>query len=472
MKVLLHKLAHYICEINRFGGRTPGYHELPSEIFLCAEYLARSGIDVEVKNQFPSDAPVDFGDFDLVVCWVPLLDGLYDGLANLREAKQAGAVTTLVLNDSYPGTEAQIMNENPFVDYVLRRWNRELGLLELTKHLRSGNSGGLPVTDGVMFRDGAGDVVTVPERPLSSSLDHLGSVTNFLGREDLGRYNEYFILTGLGCPHHCHFCHVRENPSRKRNIDHIIQELAMLPRGARVHMGDTLFFSSVKFAKELCQRIVDENIDIRWNTEVRADEIVHKITNRISFDLLRRAGLEQFNIGVESFHQRILDAIDKRETVETMLEGIELALSSGITPYLNMLLGHPLDSHETLQTTYDTLKALPEGICFGIQKLRPISGVIIQEFLDEGILDAPLTVHDVAMIKQNVTYRTKYLSEQEIEDWHERFRQHANYRWLRNSVRQSKLPHLAREAFARRRIAWALKTLWKEFRSRRPLVRE
>ena len=146
MKILLNKLLPYITEENRFGFRS--WKELPSNILTTARFLEDKGLklDVKVQEVFKKD---DFNDFDIVVSWVSVADGLYEGLDYLRVAKKLGLKTVLILFDDWEGFSKEILEDYSFVDFAIRRWDIEHNLLNVINKIK----GRKYDSYGFVFRD-------------------------------------------------------------------------------------------------------------------------------------------------------------------------------------------------------------------------------------------------------------------------------------------------------------------------------
>ena len=82
------------------------------------------------------------------------------------------------------------------------------------------------------------------------------------------------------------------------------------------------------------------------------------ILNRSNLAGLRAVNARFIKLGVESLSGRVMTALKKGVTVEMNLRAIRLALEAGLTPNINLVLGLPGETRETLSETFAAIKKL------------------------------------------------------------------------------------------------------------------
>jgi hypothetical protein len=102
-------------------------------MFQTAWFLKKHGIDVDVID-LDTDQEIDYGQYNLVVGFVPLISGFYEGVELLTKSRKAGATTVLFLQSFLGVFEAEIMTDFPEVDFAILMEDRELTLHDLIKH--------------------------------------------------------------------------------------------------------------------------------------------------------------------------------------------------------------------------------------------------------------------------------------------------------------------------------------------------
>jgi radical SAM superfamily enzyme YgiQ (UPF0313 family) len=413
MKTLLFKLRNYIAEENRFGYRD--WAEMPSSIAITAAYLDRRGFEVEIADK-PVYGDETFGRFDVAVGWISLTDGLYEGLDYLRVAKRAGCKTALALFDDWAGMQHQILTDYPFVDYGIRRWDVETSLGNLLAHLRDDTPfdfrGTVRRLDD-MVKDNGEAVHHLKD------LHHLVSARRFLEQLDPSSYDEYSVRVGSGCPFKCTFCHIGDRDNRYRRVEDVLDELACLPVDSFVRILSADLPQDTDWVRAFCEGIVSRGIRIRWETDTRFTWL-----KDVDFlKLMRRSGCVELAIGLESYHPDLLKAYKKGYKHEIIEAALENTLKAGIKPGLNMMIGHPLETEETLRTTEAFLKKLsPDKVkLIGIQFLRPLPGTRISREIEQlRLLERPLTYRDFYVSRDEPVVPTLKLSRPEIVAWRQR----------------------------------------------------
>jgi hypothetical protein len=128
-------------------------------------------------------------------------------------------------------------------------------------------------------------------------------------------------------------------------------------------------------------------------------------------------------MGGESFHPEILKATRKGVTVAQYEEAAREVIDIGMKVSFAMMLGHPLDSDETLAETYRRIEALPpEAVINGFQFLRPLPETQVErECLELGLLKNPLTYQDFIYARNHPLMPTLHLSEKALVSWMARF---------------------------------------------------
>jgi radical SAM superfamily enzyme YgiQ (UPF0313 family) len=410
MRILLFKLARYVTEENRFGRRD--WYELPSHILSTAEYLTGCGHEVTMQNLFPGER-LSFTGYDVVVEWVSLAEGLYEGLYYLSLAKAQKCTTVLMLFDNWKGVQKEILRDYRHVDFAINGYDREIVLERLIDSLKNKTTPN--DYSGMVYRDD-GNVIDGGLAEASSNLRHLTSYRRWIELLGTKQYLHYFMRASFGCPFQCTFCHIGRRKNRFRPVQELIDELKAIPEGKAVKIGSADILQNPEWAYEFSESLLRENIKLHWETDVRVD----KITDPELLRIMQRSGCTELALGIESLDQKILKATKKNLNLDDVYNGIDKAIAAGIRPTLNMMLGHPLDSDETLQTTRARLlELLRRGArLVGFQFLRPLPGTEIErECLDEGLLEKSLSYKEWFNSRNEPVVRTKYLSKEQLMEW-------------------------------------------------------
>ena len=187
------------------------------------------------------------------------------------------------------------------------------------------------------------------------------------------------IMTSWGCPFHCNFCSVTAMFGRKyrfRSAENIIAELKQRkPR--KIFFYDDNLAADKKRLKELCQRMLDEDIVVPWSAQMRTDVV----RDPELLDLMHRTGCFRAYLGLESVNQETLDAFDKHQSVDDIVQAIRILHEHGIESHGMFVLGADTD---TMQSVRETVKFAMKNHIDTIQlaALTPLPGTPLYDELD------------------------------------------------------------------------------------------
>jgi radical SAM superfamily enzyme YgiQ (UPF0313 family) len=99
------------------------------------------------------------------------------------------------------------------------------------------------------------------------------------------------------------------------------------------------------------QRLVDEGLELRWMSYFRASTL-----KDADLDLLRRAGLMEVRLGLDSADAGILRNMNKRSDPDLYTEAIRKLLAAGIDCAVSFIFGLPGETDETARKTIEFIK--------------------------------------------------------------------------------------------------------------------
>lgn len=186
------------------------------------------------------------------------------------------------------------------------------------------------------------------------------------------------ILT-RGCPSRCTFCEagiINGYKLRSRSVENIMQEIKLLT--TRFGVNEIQFFDSNCAdprgpLREVCKRIISENIDITWCAPngIRIDSIDKELV-----DLMKQSNCFQVNVGIESGSPRILKQIRKRISPDMVREKISLLRKAEIEVLGFFMIGFLGETATEIKQTISFAMELPlTGASFSI--LSPLPGTDI-----------------------------------------------------------------------------------------------
>jgi len=106
----------------------------------------------------------------------------------------------------------------------------------------------------------------------------------------------------------------------------------------------------------ICNLIIERGIEISWATPngIRADKVDEEL-----LALMKKAGCYYVVFGIESGNQKILDNINKNETLADIERAVKLAHKSGMMTQGFFILGLPGETEETIKDSVRFAKRLP-----------------------------------------------------------------------------------------------------------------
>jgi len=171
-----------------------------------------------------------------------------------------------------------------------------------------------------------------------------------------------FIVTSRGCTAGCTYCikHVSYQYSvRLRSPAKIMEELWVLKKLGinNINMYSDLFTVSREQVVELCRRMIDEKINIRWTSNSRVDYVDEEM-----LQLMARAGSFLITWGIESGSEQVLRHAHKGAYPDKAERALKWSRQAGILNWGYFIIGLPTETEATIRQTINFAKRLPLDI--------------------------------------------------------------------------------------------------------------
>jgi len=256
--------------------------------------------------------------------------------------------------------------------------------------------------NGIVFRNGSGDLIQTPRRELIKPLDtipipdrDLLDMEYFLKPSQILMSNEFIrgttMLTSRGCPYHCIYCHVAAKWGKPRlhSAERVVEEIDLLHQKYKVEgitMSDDLFVSSPSRIEKIIAGMRDRKLlgKIRFLVDLRANMVTDKLMQN-----LKKLGVEKIALGLESGSEPILKYLKGQEmTVQQNREAVRIANKHGIGCYCCFMIGAPPETKEDINKTRRLIREIldmsPMNFC-QITVTTPLPGTQLWDYaLEKG----------------------------------------------------------------------------------------
>ncbi|KMP11191.1 hypothetical protein UR09_01555 [Candidatus Nitromaritima sp. SCGC AAA799-A02] len=106
----------------------------------------------------------------------------------------------------------------------------------------------------------------------------------------------------------------------------------------------------INFMRTFASKIVEAGLDIQWTGELKFEKSLLK-ENRM--ELLYQSGCRKLIFGLESYNQRVLDAMKKGVEVEVIDKTVEECLRIGIAMHFYLITGFPTETEAEAKESVD-----------------------------------------------------------------------------------------------------------------------
>ncbi|MDP6506657.1 MAG: radical SAM protein, partial [Planctomycetota bacterium] len=217
----------------------------------------------------------------------------------------------------------------------------EMVFVDLLECIAKGRD--LQAVQGLCFEKN-GYICNTGEREVVSDLDDVP----FPDRRSVP-YQKYFSLvdsdelsttmvTSRGCPSQCIFCDIPHKTFRDRSAENIADEFEdILELGIReVYFYDDTFNLTRPRVINMCRELSRRDLPVRFAFRGRVKPLDEEM-----LDLLKEAGCERIQYGVEAGNDRILNILKKGVTVKEIQRAFDLTHKRGIKTVAYFMVGSP-----------------------------------------------------------------------------------------------------------------------------------
>jgi anaerobic magnesium-protoporphyrin IX monomethyl ester cyclase len=229
-------------------------------------------------------------------------------------------------------------------------------------------------------------IVQTPRRPDITDLDKLPFPAWDL--VDIQKYKNiwlerhgYFsmnMVTTRGCPYHCNWCAkpIWGQRYNSRSPENVVAEMKWIKETFtpdHIWFADDILGLKPNWIEKFAALVNESEAMIPFKCLQRAD-----LVNEKTAAALAKAGCKTVWIGAESGSQKILDAMDKGDTVEDIYNAARLLRANGIEVGFFLQFGYPGETWDDVQKTLKMVReCAPDDI--GISVSYPLPGTKFYE---------------------------------------------------------------------------------------------
>jgi radical SAM superfamily enzyme YgiQ (UPF0313 family) len=196
------------------------------------------------------------------------------------------------------------------------------------------------------------------------------------------------IQTSRGCPYSCVYCDIpslSDGKWRSRSPEHVLGEMQELDAAGyrSIYLTDDHFLLKRQRISAICEGIVERKLRFKWGCEGRVDAVAID-----QFPNMARAGCNFLAFGVEAGTQKVLDRLDKKQTLAQITHAVSEAKKHGIErAHGFFLIGSPGETEADILESFRFAARLKLDT-FGFNRLCVYRGTPLwHEYVERGIID-------------------------------------------------------------------------------------
>jgi radical SAM superfamily enzyme YgiQ (UPF0313 family) len=116
---------------------------------------------------------------------------------------------------------------------------------------------------------------------------------------------------------------------------------------------DDTFTLNNKWLHDFCGRLMSSGLNLKWGCQARVNTV-----NEETLTLMKKAGLVQLDFGVESGSDRVLKALKKDSSEDTIRNAFRIAKKVGVRTLATFIFGSPEETKEDVEKTFALAKEI------------------------------------------------------------------------------------------------------------------
>ncbi|HIQ49626.1 MAG TPA: radical SAM protein [Nanoarchaeota archaeon] len=222
---------------------------------------------------------------------------------------------------------------------------------------------------GISFKNGK-KIIHNPEREYIENLDDLPFPAYELF--PLEKYEIMSIITSRGCFYNCAYCCATRFWGLKvrfHSVERVIKEFQKIEElGFKlVKIHDSTFTLNKKRVIEICKKLIEENIDIKWSCETRADHLDREV-----LEIMAKAGCNFICMGIDSADKNVLIKNKRFFDLDHAKKVFSWCKELGIKTRAYVVFGLEGETEESVKKTIKYLEEIkPDQIMLSLATAYP-----------------------------------------------------------------------------------------------------
>jgi radical SAM superfamily enzyme YgiQ (UPF0313 family) len=367
----------------------------PIGLDYIASSLQKAGIDTQLldlcmaenpdkamRDYFSANIPeligITFRNAD--DCFWPSADWFVPDLKSFIEKIRALTDAPIVLGGIGFSIFARTIFEYTGADFGIRG-DGEISTAKLVRQLR--NSRKIENVPGLIWRDKNQVIENSPSWPDSITM---GTERSFVDNPAyFKRGGQCGIETFRGCNRNCIYCAdplAKGTKLRRRNPSEVADEIeSLLKQDVNVlHICDSEFNLAYNHALEVCEEIIRRSLGekVRWYTYMSPVPFDAELAKKMA-----RAGCVGINFTGDSASEYMLRSYNQKHRRTDLASGVKLCRENDIAVMIDLLLGGPGESPETVRETIEFIKEINPDCAGAALGMRIYPRTAVEKYVTE-----------------------------------------------------------------------------------------